>query len=64
MESELNVLIREIADQIIPFGKYKDESIGDVYAMDPGYIRYIAGQEGLNSHFFTIFLVSVSDTGN
>lgn len=63
MESELSVLLREIADQEVPFGKYKGETMAEVYAMDPGYIRFIASKDGMNSHFFKIFLVNVGDQG-
>lgn len=54
----MDELLLELGDQEIPFGKYKGESMNHVYETDPGYIRFIADKEGLNSHIFKIFLAS------
>ena len=49
-------LFLELEETEIPFGKYKGDTLGSVYAMDPGYIRFIAEKEGMNSVIFKIYL--------
>ena len=51
-------LLTELGEQEVPFGKYKGDTLNSVYATDPGYIRFIAEKEGLNSTIFAIFLCS------
>lgn len=51
-------LLVELGEQEVPFGKYKGETLDSVYAIDPGYIRFIADKDGLNSHIFKIYLAS------
>ena len=51
-------LLVELGEQEVPFGKYKGDTMNAVYAMDPGYIRFIAEKEGLNSVIFAIYLKS------
>lgn len=51
-------LIEELGECEVPFGKYKGETVDSVYAMDPGYLRFIASKEGLNSVIFKIYLAA------
>ena len=51
-------LLVELGEQEVPFGKYKGDTMNEVFAMDPGYIRFIAEKEGLNSIIFAIYLKS------